>query len=62
MNDEDIKALQEVVQKYDRAYMFKMLREREDIIDAAMREIEKEEEKENEAIYIDSLVAMYWFS
>lgn len=58
MNDEDIKALQEVVQKYDRAYMFKMLRERKDIIDKAMKKIEEEEE-ENEALYIESLVAMY---
>lgn len=43
MNKEEIIALQKVGEKYTREYMFKMLREREDIISKGLQEIEDRE-------------------
>ena len=47
MNKEEIIALQKVGEKYTREYMFKMLRERGNIIDETLRKID-EREFENE--------------
>ena len=43
MNKEEIIALQKVGERYTREYMFKMLRERGNIIDEAMESIDKHE-------------------
>jgi len=43
MNKEEIIALQKVGEKYTREYMFKMLRERENIISKGLQEIEDRE-------------------
>ena len=43
MNKEEIIALQKVGERYTREYMFKMLREREDIISKKLQEIEDRE-------------------
>ena len=58
MNKEEIIALQKVGEKYTREYMFKMLREREDIIYKKLQEIEDREvaEEISFADYYDSNV------
>ena len=56
MNKEEIIALQKVGERYTREYMFKMLREREDIISKKLQEIEDREvaEEISFADYYDS--------
>lgn len=56
MDAEEIIALQNVAKRYTRAHMFKMLKEREDIINKALDRI-SQQEQENEDYALEELVA-----
>lgn len=56
MDAEDIIALQNVAKRYTRAHMFRMLREREDVIREALDKI-SQQELENEDYALEELVA-----
>lgn len=56
MDAEEIIALQNVANRYTRAHMFKMLKEREDIIREALDKI-SQQELENEDYALEELVA-----
>lgn len=56
MNAEEIIALQKVSERYNREYMFKMLKEREEIINEALERI-AQQEIENEDSLLEELVA-----